>query len=140
MPATAALVPLVHAAVTSYMTGVIWFVQVVHYPLFARVPSPAFAEYERRNTLLTGFIVGPPMVAELAAAGWLLVMRPGLLSTVGAALLAVIWASTALLQVPAHARLEQGFDGAVHRRLVRSNWIRTVAWTARTVIAAALLA
>lgn len=28
---------LVHAAVTLYMTGVIWFVQVVHYPLFSCV-------------------------------------------------------------------------------------------------------
>ena len=36
-----------------FMTGVIWFVQIVHYPLFANVSRSAFAEYERRHANLT---------------------------------------------------------------------------------------
>ncbi|MEQ1727476.1 MAG: hypothetical protein ABL982_03770 [Vicinamibacterales bacterium] len=61
--------------------------------------------------------------------------RADWLAVAGAVLLAIIWASTALLQVPAHNRLERGFDADVHRRLVRTNWIRTVCWTARVVVA-----
>ncbi|HEX2205610.1 MAG TPA: hypothetical protein VHG91_20025 [Longimicrobium sp.] len=46
----------------------------------------------------------------------------------------MVWLSTALLQVPMHGRLERGFDAAAHRRLVATNWVRTVAWTARGVL------
>ena len=42
----------------------------------------------------------------------------------------IIWLSTMVLQVPCHRRLETGFDAAVARRLVRTNWVRTFAWTA----------
>jgi len=52
----------------------------------------------------------------------------------------VIWMSTWLWQVPAHRRLEAGFDAAAHLRLTRTNWVRTAAWTARSVIALALAA
>lgn len=49
----------------------------------------------------------------------------------GLALVAVIWLSTALLQVPCHELLCVGFDPAVHQRLVWTNWIRTAAWSLR---------
>ncbi|MFY0528690.1 hypothetical protein ACN28I_37835 [Archangium gephyra] len=39
MPSTP-LVLLAHAAATLFMVGLIWFVQVVHYPLFSRVVGP----------------------------------------------------------------------------------------------------
>jgi hypothetical protein len=54
-------------------------------------------------------------------------------------LLAGIWASTFLLQVPCHLRLSAGWDAATHRFLVDSNWIRTIAWTLRLVLAVAML-
>ena len=52
----------------------------------------------------------------------------------GLGLVLPVWASTALLQVPAHGRLAEGFDTATHTRLVTTNWIRTIAWTARGVL------
>jgi hypothetical protein len=78
------------------------------------------------------------MLLELVTAVALVAWPPAGISArllhVGLALLAVVWASTWLLQVPCHTRLAGGFDAAVHRRLVASNWIRTVGWTARTVL------
>jgi len=41
----------------------------------------------------------------------------------------VVFASTALLSVPAHQRLAGGLDRAIHRRLVLTNWVRTLAWS-----------
>jgi hypothetical protein len=58
----------------------------------------------------------------------------------GLALVAAIWLSTAAIQVPCHAKLAAGFDAEVHARLVSSNWIRTVAWTARGLLALAMIA
>jgi hypothetical protein len=50
------------------------------------------------------------------------------------ALLGLIWASTAFVQVPLHDALEQTPDAAHIRGLVASNWVRTVAWTARAIL------
>ena len=56
---------------TSFMTGLIWFVQVVHYPLKASVGSATFATYQARHVERTGWVVGPPMLIEAATAAWL---------------------------------------------------------------------
>ena len=39
------LVLLANVASTLILVGLIWFVQVVHYPQFERVGSAAFADY-----------------------------------------------------------------------------------------------
>ncbi len=131
--------PLVHAAMTLFMVGVIWFVQIVHYPLFHRVGEAGFAEYERQHTRRTGYVLAVPMLVEFATAVALAWRLGGGLAWSGLGLLTVIWLNTWLWQVPAHRRLEQGFDAGTHRCLVGTNWVRTMAWSARGFIALALL-
>lgn len=137
------LLLIAHCVATLVMVGVIWFVQVVHYPLFDGVGTHDFDAYEARHVQATGYVVGPPMVVEAATAVWLAVAPPPGVPAVatwfGLSLLALIWASTAGLQVPAHDRLSRGFDTDTHRRLVSSNWIRTIAWSLRGVLAVLLL-
>jgi hypothetical protein len=43
------------------------------------------------------------------------------------------WVSTALVQIPLHNQLALGFDLSVHRKLVATNWWRTIAWSLRGV-------
>ena len=127
---------------TLALTGLVWFVQVVHYPLFPDAGRTGFADYERRHTALTALVVGPPMLAEAATGVLLLWFRPPGAAAwqlwAGLALIAVVWLSTARLQVPCHEGLCQGFDPDIHRRLVRTNWVRTAAWTLRSALALAL--
>jgi hypothetical protein len=134
---------VVHLAATGCMCGLIWCVQVVHYALFDGVGAAGFVEYERRHQRAISWIVGPFMavesVAALAIAVWLRDEVGLVLVGAGLVLLAVIHASTVFLQVPAHGRLGVGYDAAVVARLVRTNWIRTVGWTARTVVAGAMV-
>jgi hypothetical protein len=134
---------IANAASTFFMAGLIWFVQVVHYPLFAAVGNSEFPAYSRLHQSLTTFVVGPPMLVEALTAGLLVVARPAGVSAwlawTGFALVIVIWASTALLQIPAHGRLASGFDASTAATLVSGNWIRTVAWSARAAIVAAML-
>lgn len=122
------------------MFGLIWFIQIVHYPLFARVGAAGFAEYERLHQSSTGWVVGPPMLLEAATTVALLWSRPAGVPLAGAVMgalaLAAIWASTAFLQVPPHRALERGFDAVAHRFLVRSNWIRTALWSFRLCLVA----
>ncbi len=132
------IVIAIHLAATVFMTGLIWFVQVVHYPLFAAVGREQFANYEQLHTTLTTYVVGPVMLLELGTALLVAYSRPGVTSYLGLGLLAVIWASTAFLQVPKHNVLQYGFDAQAHAALVSTNWIRTVCWTARTVLCVAV--
>jgi uncharacterized membrane protein len=136
------LVVLVHLASTLYLTGLIWVIQLVHYPLMDRVPASRFDEFHAQHTRRISLVVIPPMLVELATAGWLAWQPPGRapagLTWIGLALLAVVWLSTFALQVPQHTRLSRGFEAAAHRRLVRGNWIRTAAWSLRAAVALAI--
>jgi hypothetical protein len=135
---------LVHALATVAMTGLIWFVQVVHYPLMRRVGDGEFIAYERLHMQRTTWVVGPLMLVEAVTAAAIAAVAPAgvarVLAWTGLALVAWIWFSTAALQVPCHQRLQRGFDQATLERLVSTNWSRTVAWSARSVLALVLLA
>ncbi|MGD9902570.1 MAG: hypothetical protein AB7U83_03785 [Vicinamibacterales bacterium] len=124
------------------MAGLIWFVQVVHYPLFARVGVEAFAAYHDAHTRLTTLVVAPLMVVEAGAALWLWRTPPSGVSAplaFGSVVLVVLaWATTFMVSVPRHSALAAGFDPAVHASLVATNWIRTMTWTAHAAVAVAM--
>ena len=139
MTAAGDLVVAIHTVSTLFMTGVIWYVQLAHYPLFATIPASDFPAYEAQHTQRTSWVVMLPMIVEALTAIALVAMPPRGIPPavvgVGLAGVVVIWLSTALLQVPCHRRLAHGFSPAVHRRLVGTNWIRTVTWSLRSVLA-----
>ena len=143
MDSDTALLLAAHLAATAAMVGLIWFVQVVHYPLFAHVGDDGFAGYEAHHTRRTSFVVGPPMAAEgvlaLVIAGWFREDVGTGLAVAGLALLAVVHASTVALQVPAHRRLAAGADAEVLHRLVGTNWVRTAGWSLRGALAVAMI-
>jgi|TARA_R110001592_G_scaffold217314_2_gene471041 hypothetical protein len=123
---------------TFYMTGLIWFVQIVHYPLFALVGRARFTRYQQAHQLRTTFAVGPMMLTEAATTVAIVYWPPpGMgpaFTWTGVGLLFVVWFSTALLQVPRHQVLASRFSPRHIRSLVISNWLRTIAWTARSVL------
>jgi hypothetical protein len=137
------VVLVVHAAATWAMVGLIWFVQLVHYPLFAAVGTEQFAGYEARHTRRTTWVVAVFMPIELLTAAWLALDTPAgiapLLAWTGAVLALLLWVVTLLVQVPQHGRLSDGFEPSTWRALVLGNWVRTATWSARGVIAAAML-
>lgn len=129
---------IVHAALTWALVGLILTIQLVHYPLFARVGTGKYAAYQREHVSRVTWLVAPLMLAELVT-GAVLALRPppwvpAASAWLGLGLTALIWVSTALLQSPAHGRLAAGFDEVWHARLVRSNWARTVGWLLRGVL------
>ena len=135
---------LIHAAATLYLAGLIWFVQLVHYPLMAKVGSEGYRDYQRLHESRTTLAVAPAMFVELGCAVWLALRTPDLvgpwLAWFGLLLAVLLWLSTAFLQVPCHKKLGQGFDAIAHRKLVTTNWLRTALWSARGVIALVMLA
>ncbi len=129
---------LIQLAATLMLTGLIWTIQCVHYPLFERVGREGFAAYHKAHGMRITWLVSPLMILEAACAAVWIIDRPegvgAITAWAGAGLVAVLWISTAGMQIPLHRTLAGGFDPDAHRALVRGNWIRTGAWTARSLM------
>jgi hypothetical protein len=134
MPASKAAL-LLQLATTLPLVGLIWFVQVVAYPLFARVAASDFPAYHEAHARLITYVVAPLMLGELLGAIALLIWPldgvPRQVAWVGAALAVTVWVVTMFGSVPQHNVLARDFDGRAHELLVATNWLRTAAWTAR---------
>jgi hypothetical protein len=131
---------LANLVLAAYMSGVIWLVQVVHYPLFAAVGAPQWTAYEAAHRRRITVVVGPPMLAQPLVAGALLAARPGVAAALNLALTAGLLLVTVVVFGRLHGRLERAWSPAAHRRLLRLNALRAVAWTAQLVLAVALAA
>ncbi len=119
----------------SAMTGIIWMVQLAVYPQFVRVGPESFKDYHSRYTRSVAIVIIPLMLLEAAACLACLYLGPWSEQIMPTILLGVIWLSTALIQAPQHSRLR--IDGIP--KLVKGNWIRTLAWTLRLAFLLQLL-
>ncbi len=140
------LLLLTHLVATCFMTGVIWIIQVVHYPLFEKVGALGYSEYQEAHMKRITWIVMPIMLIELVSGVLLSVFTidgrglsdldgiPEQLLWANLIGLGLIWASTILIQVPAHMTLRNRFENSAYQRLVRTNWIRTILWSIRLML------
>lgn len=133
--------PLANLVDVALLCGLIWTIQVVHYPLFARVPEAAWASYEADHQRRITVLVLPLMLANVGLAVALLLdpATPDGLALANAALAAGIFGATGLVYAPIHGRLAQRHDPALLGTLVRLNWVRTGAWTVQLAVAVAIL-
>jgi hypothetical protein len=128
---------------TLWLAGMIWTIQVVHYPLFDLVGRDGFSAYEAaHSTRISLLLLGPWAVQGITTA-WILLSRPvGVpwwMVLAAAALAASTVLVTVLVSVPQHEVLSGGFDAAAHATLVSTNWWRTLAWTGHAVLAVWML-
>jgi len=126
------LIASTHVAITWMLVGLIWVVQILVYPQFLRVAAKEFQDYHFAHCFRIGLIIAPLLFIEIASAAWLLYeghrTLPFLISI---GLIVVVWLCTAVFQAPFHLRLMRGYDAPLIRRLILTNWIRTLAWTTR---------
>ena len=126
---------LAHALITAMLAGIIWFVQIVHYPLFPLAGGQNYVLYQRRHEQGITRVVMPLMVVESVTAVVLIIKFPVGVSRslfyLTLVLLIINWLSTFLLQVPQHRIL---FHIGAWQTLSRTNWVRTLTWTLRLVI------
>ena len=135
---------LTHAAATIFMAGVIWTIQVVHYPLFLYADRGRFAPFHDEHSRRITWIVGVGMGFELLSAIALVASTPERvgqpLVVVAFGALVLVHAATVMLSIPSHNTLGRGWDDAAHHRLVSTNWIRTIGWSVRAGLALAMIA
>ena len=127
---------LFHCLATFALTGIIWFVQIIQYPLWKDVPEEGFSRYAGRYMKRSGWLLGGIMGLEMVTGVILLTFAPWRESVFSWSMLMLvaIWISTFAIQAPLHKKLRAGKDDAILYRLTVSNWIRTSMWTGRAII------
>ena len=121
------------------LAGLIWTIQLVHYPLFALVgaaESPRYGDEHRRRIT---WLAAPLMLASVGVALVLVVQDGDGVRVLNAGLAAGVFVLTGAVFAPMHGRLEHIASEPAVRALVRANWLRTVAWTAQVACAVVLL-
>lgn len=126
---------LIHAGATLFLVGLIWTIQIVHYPLFERVGMTDYAAYQTSHMSRITYVVAPVMFLELGAAIYFVFagyepINPNYFCF-GLALVLITWVSTVFVQSPVHGKLADRFDAKLVKKLVLTNWIRTIGWTLR---------
>ncbi len=120
------------------MFGVIWIIQLVQYPFFSHVNAENFPNYHAAHTFWITPVVAPSMIVELITSILIFFYPPknvdDKLLYIGLVLTLIVWAATFFIQIPLHNKLANGFDANAHRSLVNTNWIRTIAWSLRTIL------
>ncbi len=130
------------AVSTLWLAGMIWTIQVVHYPLFELVGDD-FVAYEAAHSSRISFLLLGPWAVQGVTTAWILLSRPAGVPSwmvlAAAVLAAATVLVTVLVSVPQHDVLRDGFDAAAHATLVGTNWWRTLAWTGHGVLAVWML-
>lgn len=139
-----ALLLLLTTAACGFMNGLVVFVDIVHYPSFHYADKKRGQEFHRFHTKYTGYVVGVPMLLEMAsgvllpfAAIWAelpFIIQVG--SWISFILLTGVWAETGFRVIPKHNALQRNglHNEEQIRALVRSNRYRTLMWGIRFLL------
>lgn len=127
---------LINLASSLALTGLIWFVQVVHYPSFLKVNSENFQLFHSFHVFRTGLVVIPFMLAELISSIILSLgnFPLGYIHQVGLGLVILIWLSTFAIQAQAHRKINSDANTIELSKLVKTNWLRTILWSLKALI------
>lgn len=111
------------------MLVVLWLVQLVIYPSFLVVAPEKRVAWHRSYTQRVSFIIMPLMVAQLGVVLYQSIASPSPIVFLSLCFVLLCWGLTFGISVPLHRRIEAGGDTEISRRLVRTNWPRTLLWT-----------
>jgi hypothetical protein len=109
----------------------IWLVQLIIYPSFAYIDEAGFVNWHRKYIKRISSLAIPLMLAQILLVLTLVFLDPCVPSFLMLSGIVIIWISSFYLSVPCHKKLQKnGKDQAVIKRIVQTNWIRTILWTA----------
>ena len=118
-----------------FLTGVIWTIQIVHYPSFHYIDKLSFVNFHQFHERRISIIVMPLMILELISSVALYFNdMSNHIFLLNLIVVGLIWCSTFFMQVPIHNILSQKKDNAMIEKLVNTNWIRTFLWSMRMLL------
>ena len=124
----------IHFLSTSLMVGIIWVIQLLHYPTFNFIREDDYVEFQHFHMQRISFIVVPVMITELISCFMLVYYFRSYLLILCLIILLVIWLITFVFFTKLHQSLLSGYDKMIVDKLVQINWSRTVLWSLRLII------
>ncbi|TVR15996.1 MAG: hypothetical protein EA391_08960 [Balneolaceae bacterium] len=123
------------------LCGLIWTVQLVHYPMFHKLSRKNFSKHIQFHGFRISLIVVPLMVIELLSSFSLAFFSPSdtVLHATGFFIVLLIWLTTFFIQVPLHSKLTMGYNPETVNKLVKTNFIRSVLWSIKATVGAYIL-
>lgn len=136
------IVFLINLASGLMMTGIIWMVQVVQYPLFLKLTPQELFNYHTVYTKRITYVVLPLMFAELISSGLSAIYSFKFLPLMIFGFVLATWLSTFILSVPLHQKLSNNnfndfSEEKIHdlcHKLIATNWPRTVLWSLKSLL------
>ena len=122
---------MIQIILAAMLSGLVLFVQLVHYPMFIDYNRAHFPRIMREHQRRTSWVVVSLMLLELGFA--IVQYQTDLFYLAALFFLGAVWLSTFFLQVPCHRVLEKGWDQQAYQKLVNTNWLRTFAWILRLI-------
>jgi len=124
--------------------GLIWTIQLVHYPSMRYIPRDKFPEYHNFHSTRISILAMPLMLAELTTSImlWCQNLNNAIQTVflINLIIIVLIWLSTFLIQVPLHNALSKEKNTEKLSKLISSNWIRTLLWSTRSFLMILFLA
>ena len=130
---------IIHLIATSVMVGVIWIIQLVHYPSFHFIELKQYTTFQRFHMSRISYVVIPAMLTELFTLILFIISTDKVDSfiSISGLLLILIWLMTAVFFSGAHQKLTLGYNKTIVDKLVKLNWGRTLLWTLRLFLISA---
>lgn len=132
---------LAHLAITISLTGIIWFVQLIHYPVMEHLSEKS--SFARLHISRTMPLAVSMMVIELATGIVLLWLRPVSvpiwMPVTGLLLMAMFWAITWQGCVPGHFCVRRSGTNEAYAQLMIANGWRSVLMTCRSMLLLSML-
>ena len=133
------ILSLIHLISTAIIVGIIWVIQVVHYPSFYFIERDEYVSFQKFHMDKISYIVVPVMLIESISGFILIYNELNTVLLISMILLFFIWVLTGIFFVPIHQKLSSGYQEELVEKLVKINWVRTIFWTIRLLLVMAYL-
>ena len=120
---------IVHAFAVFALFGLIWTIQLVHYPMFKYVEAPHWPRAHTAHSRNMTFLVFPLMLIELLTCLQLVIENGDLINIVSLSCCLLTWLFTLVIFLPLHQRVAVRPIPNLLALLTRLNWLRTIVWT-----------
>jgi len=133
------MVLIINLTAAAFLAGLMWFTQIVHYPLFTFIEKKSFIGYSIHQLKKTNYLFYIPMLVEGAFSILFMFDYPSTISSVVPFLCLCISTAVWLVSFGKIAPLldklnDEGLDAEIVEQLVKLNRIRTICWTLKVLI------
>ena len=125
--------------VSSILLGLILVIHFVHYKSFNFIEIEKFVEFHKFHTKNISFLVIPLMIIEVVISIIICYFYFSILSLINLSLVALIWITTFLLQVPSHNKLSTGKSITEIEKLVSGNVFRVYLWFFKAIVSTLII-